>query len=47
MAAVKKRLKHPPKRSKAEIAWALEITGIGEGPADLSQRVREYRYGDK
>jgi len=47
IAAVKKRLKNPPKRSKAEVAWALEIAGIGEGPADLSQRVREYRYGDK
>jgi len=47
IAAVKRRIKNPPKRSKADIAWALEIAGIGEGPADLSQRVREYRYGDK
>lgn len=35
---LKRKLKRPVKRSKNEIAWALEIAGIGEGPADLSTR---------
>ena len=47
IAAVKRRLKKPVKRSKREIAWALEIAGIGEGPADLSQKMREYLYSDR
>jgi hypothetical protein len=47
VAAVKRRLKKPVKRSKREIAWALEIAGIGEGPSDLSQGSREYLSGDK
>jgi hypothetical protein len=42
IASVKRRLKKPIKRSKREIAWALEIAGIGDGPADLSASVREY-----
>lgn len=47
IAIVKRRLKIPVKRTRRDIAWALDIVGIGEGPADLSQRVREYLYGDK
>jgi len=47
IAAVKRRLKKPVKRSKREIAWALEIAGIGEGPADLSEKTREYLYRDQ
>jgi len=47
MAAVKKRLKNPPKRSKTEIAWALKIAGIGEGPADLSENKGDYLYGGR
>jgi hypothetical protein len=47
IASVKRRLKKPIKRSKQEIAWALEIAGIGEGPADLSENAREYLYSDK
>ena len=47
LAAVKRRLKKPVKRSKSEIAWALEIRGIGEGPRDLSEKMREYLAGDK
>lgn len=44
---VKRRLKKPVKRSKRDIAWALEIVGIGAGPVDLSERAREYLYGNK
>ncbi|MBI4526881.1 MAG: hypothetical protein HY695_24055 [Deltaproteobacteria bacterium] len=47
IATVKRRLKKPVKRTRRDIAWALDIVGIGEGPADLSQRVREYLHGDK
>jgi hypothetical protein len=47
VASVKRRLKKTVKRSKRDIAWALDIVGIGEGPADLSQRAREYLYGNK
>ena len=47
IAAVKKRLRKPIKRDKTDIAWALEIAGIGEGPADLSENAREYLYSDK
>ena len=47
IARVKKRLKKPIKRSKKEIAWALEIVGIGEGLADLSENTREYLYNHK
>jgi hypothetical protein len=39
--------KKPVKRSKPDIAWALEIVGIGDGPADLSERAREYLYNHK
>ncbi len=47
IASVKRRLKEPIKRSKREIAWALEIAGIGDGPADLSASALEYLYSDK
>jgi len=47
IVGVKRRLKKPIKRSKREIAWALEIAGIGDGPADLSASAREYLYSDK
>jgi hypothetical protein len=47
MASVKRRLKKPVKRSKPDIAWALDIVGIGAGPVDLSERAREYLYGNK
>ena len=47
IAAVKRRLKKPVQRSKGEIAWALEIAGIGEGPRDLSEKTRQYLSGDK
>jgi hypothetical protein len=47
IAAVKRRLKKPVKRSKHDIAWALEIAGIGQGPVDLSERVPKYLYGNK
>jgi len=47
LASVKKRIKRPVKRSKPEIAWALEIAGIGAGPADLSEKSREYLRRDR
>ena len=47
VAIVKRRLKKPVKRTRRDIAWALDIVGIGEGPKDLSSRAREYLYGDK
>jgi hypothetical protein len=47
IAAVKRRIKNPLKRSRAEIAWALEIAGIGEGPADLSANKGDYLYGGR
>lgn len=47
IAAVKRRLKKPVRRSKKEIAWALEIEGIGEGPADLSEKTRDYLYSGR
>jgi len=47
IATVKRRLKKPVKRTKREIAWALEIAGIGEGPADLSEKTREYLYSNR
>ena len=47
LSIVKRRLKQPVKRSRRDIVWALGIVGIGEGPADLSQRGRDYLYGDK
>lgn len=47
IASVKRKLKKPVKRSDQDIAWALEIAGIGEGPRDLSKNAREYLYSDK
>jgi hypothetical protein len=47
IATVKRRLKKPVKRSKRDIEWALGIVGIGAGPVDLSERAREYLYGNK
>ncbi len=47
VATVKRRLKKPVKRSKKEIAFALDIAGIGEGPADLSEKTREYLNSDR
>mgnify|MGYP001592476165 CR=1 FL=1 len=47
IAAVKRRLTKPVKRSNRDVAWALKIAGIGEGPAALSENMREYLYRDK
>jgi hypothetical protein len=47
LAIVKLRLERPIRRTRRDIGWALGIVGIGEGPADLSQRARDYRYGNK
>jgi len=47
IAAVKRRLKKPVRRSKRDVAWALEIVGIGEGPEDLSEKTRTYLYSHK
>jgi len=47
IASVRRRLKKPVKRSNRDIAWALEIAGIGDGPKDLSEHTRKYLYSDK
>jgi hypothetical protein len=47
ITSVKRRLKKPLKRRKRDIAWALEIAGIGEGPEDLSEKTRQYLYSDR
>ena len=47
IASVKERLKKPAERSNRDIAWALKIAGIGEGPEDLSENTREYLHGHK
>ena len=47
IGSVKRRLKKPVKRTDKDVAWALEIAGIGEGPEDLSENMREYLYGDR
>ena len=47
IASVKRKLKKPFRRSSKDIAWALEVAGIGEGPEDLSERARDYLYDDK
>jgi hypothetical protein len=47
IAAAKRRLRKPIKRSQKDIAWALEIAGIGEGPSDLSEKTRKYLYSAK
>jgi hypothetical protein len=47
VASLKRKLKKPVKRSKNQIAWALEIAGIGEGPDDLSKNKRAYLSANK
>ena len=47
VATVKRRLKKSVKRTKRDIAWALDIVGIGDGPVDLSENARGYLYGHK
>jgi hypothetical protein len=47
VATVKRRLRQPVKRTRRDIAWALDIVGIGEGPVDLSDHARGYLYGHK
>lgn len=42
VAALKRKIKTPAKRSERDIAWALDIAGIGAGPSDLSSRASEY-----
>ncbi len=39
---LKKRLSRPVRRTEKDIAWALAIAGIGEGPEDLSENMRAY-----
>ncbi|HEV8724932.1 MAG TPA: hypothetical protein VGW77_30315 [Candidatus Binatia bacterium] len=47
LTSLKRKLKRPARRSKSEIAWALEIAGIGEGPEDLSKNMRQYLASDQ
>jgi len=44
VSRLKRKLKRPVKRSKKEIAWALEIAGIGEGPENLSKNMRDHLF---
>ena len=47
ISSLKRKWKRPAKRNRREIAWALEIAGIGEGPQDLSRNMREYLASNK
>ena len=47
VTTVKRRLRQPVKRTRQDIAWALDIVGIGEGPVDLSDHARGYLHGHK
>jgi hypothetical protein len=47
IAGLKRKLNRPLKRNKNQIAWALEIAQIGEGPKDLSKNMRDYLSSDK
>ena len=42
IASVKRKLKKPFRRSSKDIAWALEIAGIGEGPENLTSDIERY-----
>lgn len=47
VTALKRKLNRPVKRNKNQIAWALGIAGIGEGPKDLSKNMRDYLFSDR
>ena len=47
VTGLKRKLNRPVKRNRSQIAWALEIAGIGEGPKDLSKNMRDYLSSDK
>ncbi len=47
VTGLKRKLNRPVKRNKNQIAWALEIAGIGEGPKDLSKNMRNYLSSNK
>ncbi len=47
VAAARKRLRKPMKRSAKEFRWALGIAGIGDGPKDLSANMRAYLRREK
>ena len=47
VTALKRKRNRPVKRNKNQIAWALGIVGIGEGPKDLSKNMRDYLSSDK
>ena len=42
IAELRKKLTKPVRRTEKDIAWALAIAGIGEGPEDLSENMRVY-----
>lgn len=47
VTGLKRKLNRPVKRNKNQIAWALEIAGIGDGPKDLSKNTRDYLSSNK
>ncbi len=42
VSELRKKLAKPVRRTEKDIAWALGIAGIGEGPEDLSENMRAY-----
>ncbi|MBC7292640.1 MAG: hypothetical protein H5T84_00795 [Thermoleophilia bacterium] len=47
LEALKEELSKPVERTPEEVAKALSIVGIGEGPRDLSRNFRKYLRGEK
>jgi len=47
LEALKKELSGPVERTAEDVAKALSIVGIGEGPCDLSRNFRKYLRGEK
>ena len=44
---IKERLKRPVVRGPREYEQLRRITGIFDGPEDLSENMRDYIYGDR
>jgi hypothetical protein len=47
LEALKEELSKPVERTPEDVAKALSIVGIGEGPRDLSRNFRKYLRGEK
>lgn len=44
---LKEELSRPAERTSEDIARALRVAGIGEGPGDLSRNFRKYLRGER